>query len=253
MLKRTLIETSPHMHGQDVKDCQYLLEHNKFGNFHPGAVDGDYGASSAAATHRAKWAIGYEARNVNSEFGPKLYNFLTGKTPLSLLMRARRKRRLAQQATTASVKARALKVALAEAAAHVTESPPGSNRQKYGVWYGFNGVPWCAIFVSYCFGHAGDKYGRKTALAYQFETWARNHQHRLSITSSPVPGDIVVYHHGQGHTGIFMEWTSKSQGRFKAVEGNTSEWGGSQDNGGAVLVQQRDTGWTRTVFVHVGA
>ena len=29
-----------------------------------------------------------------------------------------------------------------------TENPPNSNKTKYGEWYGLNGVPWCAIFVS---------------------------------------------------------------------------------------------------------
>ena len=31
------------------------------------------------------------------------------------------------------------------------ESPSGSNKQKYGSWYGMNGQPWCAIFVTWCF------------------------------------------------------------------------------------------------------
>ena len=33
----------------------------------------------------------------------------------------------------------------------VRESPPGSNRTPFGAWFGEDGVPWCAIFVSYCF------------------------------------------------------------------------------------------------------
>jgi cell wall-associated NlpC family hydrolase len=37
----------------------------------------------------------------------------------------------------------------------VKESPPNSNRQLFGEWYGVNGVAWCAIFVSYCFNKAG--------------------------------------------------------------------------------------------------
>jgi hypothetical protein len=42
--------------------------------------------------------------------------------------------------------------ALAEALRHVgvRESPPGSNRTMFGRWFGVDGVPWCAIFVSYC-------------------------------------------------------------------------------------------------------
>src|SRR6516165_8549449 len=31
------------------------------------------------------------------------------------------------------------------------ESPPGSNRTPFGAWFGLDGVPWCNIFVSYCF------------------------------------------------------------------------------------------------------
>lgn len=41
----------------------------------------------------------------------------------------------------------------------VKESPAGSNNQKYGAWYGLNGVPWCAIFVSWVFNAAGAPLG----------------------------------------------------------------------------------------------
>ncbi len=37
----------------------------------------------------------------------------------------------------------------------VVESPPNSNNQMFGIWYGFNRVPWCAIFVSWCMAHSG--------------------------------------------------------------------------------------------------
>lgn len=35
------------------------------------------------------------------------------------------------------------------------ETSSGSNQTKYNAWYGMNHVPWAAIFVSYCFYHAG--------------------------------------------------------------------------------------------------
>lgn len=245
-MKRTLVPTSPHMKGLDVRYAQNLLAHNKFGNFHPGTPDGDYGETTAAAARRAKWMLGYEKHNVNGSFGTKLERFLTGKDKLTLLMRARRKRRLAAAKKVTGEKVRALNIALAEAGKHVVERPV--NHTPYGVWYGFDGVPWCAIFVS--FAHRYNKHGLKTALAYQWEYWARSHSHGLSITSSPVPGDIVVYHHGQGHCGIFRRWVNRSAGLFEAVEGNTSK-AGSQDNGGAVEIQLRRTSWVHTVFVHV--
>lgn len=37
----------------------------------------------------------------------------------------------------------------------IKENPPDSNRTKYGVWYGMDGQPWCAMFVSYCLYQAG--------------------------------------------------------------------------------------------------
>jgi len=43
--------------------------------------------------------------------------------------------------------------ALAEALRYIgaKEYPAGSNKTVFGQWYGVNGVPWCAIFVSYSF------------------------------------------------------------------------------------------------------
>lgn len=246
-MKTTLRLVSPHMHGPIVKDCQYLLAHNRFGDFKPGKPDGDYGEATAASTRRAKYALGYA--QPDRKFGPKLYAYLHGEAKLSSLMRARRKRRLAALAKVDTVKDRALKVALGEAAKRITESPAGSNNSPYGRWYGANYLPWCAMFVSYCFSKAGDRKGRRSALAYWFEYEARVHAHGLSITTSPEPGDIVVYHHRQGHVGIFRRWISP--GHFETVEGNTSA-GASQDNGGAVLIRQRYTSWAPTVFVRVG-
>ena len=34
------------------------------------------------------------------------------------------------------------------------ESPAGSNRTKYGAWFGLNGQPWCMMFVQWCFRQA---------------------------------------------------------------------------------------------------
>ena len=44
-----------------------------------------------------------------------------------------------------------------------TENPAGSNRSKYGLWYGWNGVPWCMIFIMWCFAQVGVKLPKRTA------------------------------------------------------------------------------------------
>jgi hypothetical protein len=255
------------MHGQDVKDVQYLLDgNNRFKqNFHPGKRDGSYGETTAAATKRAKYWLGYPLPNTDHDrwwsrvFGAKLYSYLlpkshTGWKSLPLTYRVRRAARLKAASATSSVKSKALQIGLHEASLHIHESPWGSNNVKYGQWYGLNHEPWCAMFVTWCFSQAGDKKifarGRYTAYAYAPEYSARAGHPYLSITSSPEPGDIVVYHHGQGHVGIFYRWTDRKAGRFQTVEGNTSS-GGSQDNGGAVLIQNRYLGWAPTVFVKV--
>ena len=37
----------------------------------------------------------------------------------------------------------------------VVEYPKNSNKTKYGEWFGYNGVAWCAIFVSWVYSQAG--------------------------------------------------------------------------------------------------
>ena len=38
-----------------------------------------------------------------------------------------------------------------------TESPAGSNRTKYGKWFGLDGNPWCLMFIMWVFYQAGVK------------------------------------------------------------------------------------------------
>jgi len=126
------------------------------------------------------------------------------------------------------------------------ESPYGSNRQLFGAWYYMNGVAWCAIFASYCFVvGAGDtrtfkrgaRYSYCPTIAYE----ATKRMNGLSLTSAPIPGDLVLYDWDGGgfdHVGIFESGNSQ---KWTAVEGNTS--GRSFSNGGTVArcVRYRST------------
>lgn len=42
------------------------------------------------------------------------------------------------------------------------ESPPGSNRNPYGKWYGFDGYARCAMFVSWVYDKPAHRSGRST-------------------------------------------------------------------------------------------
>ncbi len=55
---------------------------------------------------------------------------------------------------------RALIIEKALAEEGKTENPAGSNKTKYGLWYGLDGYPWCAMFVSWVYDQAGHPLGR---------------------------------------------------------------------------------------------
>lgn len=169
---------------------------------------------------------------------------------------------------TMSVREAALKRAIAEIG--TTENPPESNVTRYGEWYGEPGVPWCAIFATYCYEHAADDLFTScdsfVSLAdsngnddrWDYVPWivsdARNGRYGLSVTSSPKPGDLVCYDWGSSggdgtydHVGLFEEWKGGSE--FTAIEGNTSV--DNNSNGGQVMRRTRDRNAQGTVFVRV--
>lgn len=131
-----------------------------------------------------------------------------------------------------------------------TEIPAGTNKTKYGKWFGFDGVAWCGMFVSWCYDKAGATLGNigfvkgfagcQTAVAHFRKT--------KEVTDNPQEGDIVFFDwNGDGrfdHTGIFVKWVDKDT--FEAIEGNTSAT--NQSNGGQV--QHRTRKKKNAIFVH---
>lgn len=122
-----------------------------------------------------------------------------------------------------------------------TESPPDSNKQKFGYFFGQNGVPWCALFCSWCVVQAGLKLPRiNIAYVPSWLEWFKKMKRFYPNTSKPEIGDFVFFAfrsdwYQQGiaqHIGI-VESINKD-GSINCIEGNTSKLG-SQDNGGAVI------------------
>jgi len=122
------------------------------------------------------------------------------------------------------------------------ETPLNSNKSKYGKWFGFDGVAWCGMFVSWCYAQAGTPLpkigftkgfaGCQTAVAY-FKT-------NKKITAFPEAGDIVFFDwNGDGrfdHTGLFVKWITPNK-TFETIEGNTAV--GNDSNGGTVMHRTR--------------
>ena len=119
------------------------------------------------------------------------------------------------------------------------EAPAGSNRTKYGKWFGLDGYPWCMMFIMWVFAQAGVKLPKKTASCGDLMRTAQ--AAGCWVTAGFQPGDVVIYDFsGQRkttqHCGI-VELELPGSG-VQAIEGNTSERG-SQDNGGMVCRKTR--------------
>lgn len=129
------------------------------------------------------------------------------------------------------------------------ESPPGSNRTKFGAEFGLDGVPWCVMFLWWVFHQAGEGSaffaGARTASCGTLLRWYR--EQGLTVPVERVqPGDIVILNfkgsNDTQHCGLVIEVVRYSSGKIAnivTVEGNTSISDGSQDNGGMVCQKRR--------------
>ncbi len=131
-----------------------------------------------------------------------------------------------------------------------TEQPPNTNKNKYGKWFGYDGVAWCAEFVSWCYAMAG-KPLPKIGYSKGFAGCQTGYAFFLKngwITENPIAGDIVLFDWNgdkrYDHTGIFIEW--KNQNSFTTIEGNTAI--GNDSNGGQVMVRERQK--NKAIFIH---
>jgi hypothetical protein len=114
----------------------------------------------------------------------------------------------------------------------VAEDPPGSNRTQFGRWFGADGEPWCAMFLSYCF-----KVGAGIVLCGGFdgagvaangcayvptlEAWLRQTEQWVAH-GRPAPGDIAIFDWDGGppdHAGIVERRLEND--RFVSIEGNS--------------------------------
>jgi Putative peptidoglycan binding domain/CHAP domain len=226
---RTLHVSSPLMSGVDVRELQDRL--SELG-YPVGDLDGRYGPATAAAVRSFQRDQGLEADGIA---GPATRAALAGAEPDG---------EPTQEPSDVG------RLALQEALLHlgVKESPPNSNRTPFGEWFGVNGVKWCNVFVSYCFG-VGAGYticdgfnglgvhAKGCAYVPTTEAWLQATGMWIGHTS-PLPGDIAIFNWDGGvpdHIGIVEE--NLGNGRFTCIEGNTAS--GNDSDGGAVMRRTR--------------
>lgn len=143
----------------------------------------------------------------------------------------------------AAVKARVLAVAASQIGYREGKDSSGYNNDNaFGVWYGTNGVSWCAQFVSWCASQAGVLDVAIPRHQYTPTGWNWFVAHNEDVTT-PQAGDVMyVYGPVAGeknprvhHVG-FVEKVL-SGGRVQTIEGNTNTSGSSQGNGVYRLVR----------------
>lgn len=228
-MHRDLFVTSPLLRGQDVLTIQTRLHAL---DYMPGVLDGQYGPASEGAVKICQAVEGLVVDGV------------VGTATRAALLSPHAKHAPAQPKGTPGLKA------LTESVKHIgtKEKPPGSNRTPFGEWFGLDGVPWCAIYVSYCFeigagyqlgkGSTGGVYpGKGMAYVPSVEAWLRSSGQWLGRVT-PQPGDIAIYNWDGGvpdHIGIVE--SSAGGGKFVAQEGNTSV--GNNSDGGEVMRRER--------------
>lgn len=105
-----------------------------------------------------------------------------------------------------------------------------NNDNPFGLWYGMNGVSWCAEFISWAAAHSGcQKIIPRHAYTPAGKDWFWNHglgHHH------PHVGDIAYYysnsqgriHHVDLVVGVF-------NGGYYSVGGNTNNTGSAQGDG----------------------
>lgn len=124
-----------------------------------------------------------------------------------------------------------------------------NNDSIFGHWYGMNHVPWCAMFVSYCFAqaHAADLVAatgpKGFASCSAGLAWFRSRKQLVNVKYAK-PGDIVFFNFGGGktaaHVGIVVDHDKKSK-VLHTIEGNTVNPNGTGDqvNGDGVYYKTR--------------
>jgi hypothetical protein len=120
------------------------------------------------------------------------------------------------------------------------------NKTMYGKWYGLNGQPWCAMFVSWVFNQAGE--GKRVAASgdkgfASCDAGLRwfTRKNKLVPIGQAQASDLVFFQFDNDaqpdHVGIVVKNTGK---QLICIEGNTSpDNKGSQSNGGGVYRKKR--------------
>ena len=119
-----------------------------------------------------------------------------------------------------------------------TANAGSANYTKYwrDIKPSYQGQPWCAAFVSWCFMEAFGQEKAKKLLKHWPYVYCPTLGNLFTRNANPKIGDIVIFYHNGTftHTGIV---TAVIGDRFYTIEGNTSGASGIIANGGGVCAK----------------
>ena len=97
----------------------------------------------------------------------------------------------------------------------------------------WQGQPWCAIFVTWCFEKAFGKENARKLLKHYPYTYCPQMANLFTLNANPKVGDIVIFYYGGqfAHTGIVIKVNGDY---FETIEGNTNNGSTIVPNGGGV-------------------
>lgn len=119
-----------------------------------------------------------------------------------------------------------------------TANAGSNNYTKYwrDIKPSYQGQPWCAAFVSWCFMKAFGLDKAKKLLKHWPYVYCPTMSELFTLNSYPKIGDIVIFYHNGtfAHTGLV---TAVIGDKFYTIEGNTSGASGIIANGGGVCAK----------------
>ena len=230
--------------GDEVRTLQSLLNSK---GYSVGSVDGDFGPATEAAVRKFQADHGL---GVDGIVGKNTWAALYGDSNTNTL-------------PTNSGRDIAYFIKVARSQLGYKEQP--ENLNKYGKWYGMNGVAWCAIFVSWCAQQAGiiDTIVPRYHWCENGVAFYKNRGRYRTRSSGYIPkaGDVIFFRNplatNSFHTGIVEYVSIDSTGtKIHTIEGNDTndavgrhtysstyaKIGGYGCNGGAVTDNTLYTG-----------
>ena len=122
------------------------------------------------------------------------------------------------------------------------EAPAGSNRTKYGAWFGAPTTAWCAFFVTWCSNQADistsviPRIGNCAAMVNWYSQKGRYHR---ASGFEPRTGDLIFYSYCNNGRYMNISHVAIYVGNGKMVEAMDEDHGvvyGNYHNGNLVMI-----------------